>query len=168
VLGRAAALAIAVLAPQLGFAQQPAAIRPATPQEFVGYWKLVPLPDQVQPRKLAGNPWPGECQFFGHYKDGTWQHMVVERGDCASSPEILDTFTRNSPKPATYEFFAQGSIWIRQPVSGRTEGWGVGYVVADKLMLGGIHLLPGDLVMQLRDPRDNGVAWLRVLRRLNP
>jgi hypothetical protein len=161
-------LAFALLASQDGSAQQAMAIRPATPQEFLGYWKLVPLPDQAQPRRLPGNPWPGECQFFAHYKDGSWQHVVIERGECTSSPEILDTFTKNSAKPATYEFFAEGSIWIRLPVSGRTEGWGVGYVVSEKLTIGGIHLRPGDLVMQLRDPRDNGVAWLRVLRRLNP
>jgi hypothetical protein len=143
-------------------------IRPATQDEFVGFWKLLPYPASEQPRVLPANPFPGECQFFAHFSDGAWMHVVREMGRCEETASTLEKRIREPGfgRIASFEV-GNGRLLINRHDQRFSEPWKIDLVL-EIVDIPGLSLQPGDLLMQLVDIKGKEIIWRRLLRRLPP
>jgi hypothetical protein len=159
--------------------------RPATEKDFIGYWKIVLIPDEIQKSriknkdiKLYSSP---PCRFLSHRPNGDWTNFS------ASSPAGDEATQRNCDKRLSAIKFAAESSgqaeyrWERmrgdeglffllraspkQPV----EIWKVETVTdAAKLKVdwGVSELKDGDLLVQLMFPRENSGSRIPTLDRV--
>src|SRR5882757_8472440 len=91
---RCALLAFSFLCLSTPALAQSDATRNASEKEIEGYWQLLPLPDQLEPKLLPANPWPAQCQWFSYGSDGEMRSIDKLRGPCelTSKAQLQQTF----------------------------------------------------------------------------
>ncbi len=135
---------------------------PARAEDVVGYWSLVPLPDDLTAKNKT-NPWPHPFQYFAFYANGDIIHHAAAQ-DPQDNPATLDRM--HDMLPATMHFRFEDDMFIvtRDGQPRATERWGVS-VIATNFTLAGVLFKAGDLLMSLDDGQGN-VLYRRHLRRL--
>jgi hypothetical protein len=151
---------------------QSEAARNATASEIEGYWQLMPLPDQLEPKLLPANPWPSQCQWFSYGSDGQMKSIDKLRGPCElnSKAQLQEVF---SSTPAViswrYDFSAayqKGVLVInRGDVKGYREVWEP-QIVVKPFVNGGVEFHEGDLILYLSDVQAHKIVWIRHLRKV--
>ena len=134
---------------------------PATAQELVGYWKMIPIPN-LAVNKV--NPWPKPYQWFEFRKDGKVSSMMSSENKEYSANE-LHTIFKVFPKSKIPNYKVEGSfVKIDNPdVKNYLEIWGTNIFAKD---IEGIAK-KGDLMMTLDDGTQTGnVIYYRLLRRV--
>lgn len=135
---------------------------PAKSSDFIGIWKLVLKDNAVAKEMLKEDPWPAECQFFGHYSNGIWLHQQTHLGDCnCGIPDKAPIY----PVNVTWKMERDGFLTITRPDHKIKEPWKVDKVTRDA-HLGNTNLNKGDLLMQLYGPNKQGFIYVRILRRI--
>lgn len=134
---------------------------PATAQELIGYWRMVPLPNSAENKV---NPWPQKYQWFEFTKEGKINSMMNSE-DKKYSPKELHTIFEVFPKHRVPNYKIQGEfIIIDNPeVKNYLEVWGTNIFAKD---IDGVAE-KGDLIMTLDDGTLTGkVIYYRLLRRI--
>ncbi len=143
---------------------------PAKFENILGQWKVINIPQNMQPSNIGNKFWPAKCQFIQFYKDKYMMHI---------SKEILSLKKDNNEK-CEYSFpinrpeevntvtwgMQDGYIKIVRSDFKVTEYWKVDRINSDT-NLGSINLNKGDLMMQLVDTKTRKLAWIRILRKHN-
>lgn len=148
------------------------AARNATASEIEGYWQLIPLPDQLQPKLLSTNPWPAQCQWFSYASDGQMKSIDKLRGPCElnSRTELKEVFhTIPAVISWSYSFsvpYQKGVLVIgRSDVKGYGELWEP-QIVIKPFANGGVEFHVGDLILYLADLQTHKITWIRHLRKV--
>jgi hypothetical protein len=134
---------------------------PATPNELIGFWKMVPLQN---PKINKINPWPQSYQWFEFSKDGKISSMMSDENKEHSSNE-LHTIFKVFSKNRIPNYKVNGSfVTIDNPeIKNYLEIWGTNIFAKD---IEGIAK-KGDLMMTLDDGTQTGnVVYYRLLRRV--
>ena len=168
VLFALSALALAIPA----FSQSDAA-RNASAKEIEGYWQLLPLPDQLEPKVLPSNPWPSECQWFAYGSDGQMKSVDKLRGPCDSQSKAqLEQLFNSIPAVISWQYdlspvYQKGALIIkRSDVKGYGEIWEP-QIVVKPFTNGGVEFQTGDLLLYLANPQSHKIIWIRHLRKVN-
>ncbi len=153
------------------FSQADAA-RNATASEVEGFWQLVPLPDQLQPKLLPTNPWPAQCQWFSYASDGQMKSLDKLRGpyELSSKAQLEEAF-RATPAVISWRYsfsvpYQKGILVItRSDVKGYGELWEP-QIVVKPFVNGGAEFQVGDLILYLSDIHAHKITWIRHLRKV--
>lgn len=152
-------------------------VRPATQDDFSGYWKLLPYSDERQPKILKESPWPGECQFFLHSSSGSWMQVAsrdaagndLKDDRCKKTTKDLDASLslQGSEYTPTWKYL-KGHVQINFPQQQVIETWKIDVFSTDVPLPNpfGVELRRGDLAMQLVDLQKRVILWRRLLRRV--
>lgn len=176
-------LALALLISPTVWAQE-ARIRPATEQEFTGYWRIRLVPNEVHRSEIKNERtgYADPCQFFLHRADGIWWNVSISRG---GSPEEarrncptlkradIDQMERLRGAPS-YEWIkvksANGLYIVREKKAERPGGliWKADYIVEDvpDAIARGWEMRKGSMVMNLMRVVGQGQvtpAWPMIL-----
>ncbi|MGE4544481.1 MAG: hypothetical protein AB7D06_10285 [Pedobacter sp.] len=150
-----------VCASPLSAGNGPLAI-PAKESDFIGVWRLILKDNKGAKQILKEDPWPANCQYFGHYKNGIWLHQQVHLGECKlAMPELAP----NYPENVTWKMDRDGTFIITRPDVKIKEPWKVDVVTRDA-HLGKVNLNKGDLIMQLYLPDRKGFMYSRIMRKV--
>lgn len=166
----AAISSLMILTP--AFAQSDAA-RNASADEIEGYWQLVPLPDQLEPKLLPTNPWPAECQWFSYGSNGQLKSFDKLRGPCEEQSKAqLEQVFNAIPAVVSWEYdmspvYHKAVLIIkRSDVKGYGEVWEP-QIVVKPFTNGGVAFQTGDLLLYLADMHTHKMVWIRHLRKIN-
>jgi len=162
---------IAALCPLLAFGQAMPKTRPATVADFMGYWRVVLIPDEVHKSRFTNKQvgYTDQCQYFVHRLDGAWLNVTLD-GQCPVKRSALEAGTALMYSPFKWERVPgeDGLFFIRAPDNAVV--WKADYVLEDTAPAeAGVLLLRGDLVMQLTEKTGPGTVapvWPMVLRPL--
>lgn len=176
-------LLLALLISPMAWAQE-AKTRPATDQDFAGYWRIRLIPNEVHRSEIKNERtgYADPCQFFLHHSDGTWWNISISRG---STPEearkICPTLKkadidqmqslRGAPR---YEWLqvksAAGVYIVREKKAERPAGliWKADYIVDDdaSAISRGWEIRKGSMLMHLMrvvGPGQVTPAWPMIL-----
>lgn len=143
--------------------------RPARKEEIVGFWQLVPLPESLKPKVLNTDPWPSSCQWFGYFSDGVLKTIDKFRGPCDEFTSKMLSETMNTVPPViSWEHHEPALVVVkRSDVKNYAEGWEA-TIVLKAFSKEGAEFAPGDLVMYLRNFKENKTLYIRHLKRLLP
>jgi hypothetical protein len=143
--------------------------RPARKDEIVGFWQLVPLPESLRPKVLSTDPWPSSCQWFGYYSDGVLKTIDKLRGPCDEFTAKKLAETMNTvPSIISWEHHEPAlAVVSRSDAKNYAEGWEV-TLVLKAFSKNGAEFAPGDIVMYLRNFKENKTLYIRHLKRLLP
>lgn len=134
---------------------------PATAQELIGYWRMVPLPNSAVNKV---NPWPQKHQWFQFTKEGKINSMMDDENKDYSEKElqtIFEVFPKH--KVPNYKLEGQFVIINNPEIKNYSEVWGANIFVRD---IDGVAK-KGDLIMSLDDGSQTGkVIYYRLLRRI--
>ena len=154
------------------FSQSDAA-RNASAKEIEGYWQLLPLPDQLEPKVLPSNPWPAQCQWFSYGNDGQMKSFDKQRGPCDSQSKVqLEPIFNSIPAVISWQYdmspvYHKGVLIIkRSDVKGYGEIWEP-QIVVTPFANGGVEFQTGDLLLYLSDLQSHKMVWIRHLRKVN-
>jgi hypothetical protein len=161
-----------------GICAQQIAVRPATQEDFVGYWKLLPYGEDGQPKILKESPWPGKCQFFVHSPKNMWVQVAsrdatgkdLEGDRCKKTAQDLDAgISLQDTKSMPSWRYVQGHVQISFPQQNFSEVWKVDVFSNDVAQPNpfGIDIKQGDVIMQLVDLRERRILWRRFLRKID-
>ena len=167
------------LGPLLACAQTTsgAGIHETTATEFVGYFKLIPIPNDKQPsRDLAKPPFQGLCQYFVHQPNQDWVHVDMKNlgGDaetqarCNHTRSALATqMTTMGRSAITWQKIDHGIATINREKD-VVNLWKVDTIERPIDASGqlGVRFEPDDLLLQLVNSKGTEVLWRLVLRRL--
>ncbi len=167
------------LGPLLACAQTTAGtgVHETTSTEFVGYFKLIPIPNDKQPsRDLAKPPFQGLCQYFVHQSNQDWVHVDIKNlgGDadtqarCSYTRSALATqMTTMGRSAITWQKIDHGIATINREKN-VVNLWKVDTIERPFDASGqlGVRLEPDDLLLQLVNSKGTEVLWRLVLRRL--
>jgi hypothetical protein len=149
------------------------AVRNASEKEIEGYWELLPLPDQLEPKLLPANPWPAQCQWFSYGHDGQMKSIDKLRGPCeAHSKAGLDEVFDLIPAVISWKYdlspvYHKGALIIgRSDVKGYGEIWEP-QIVVKPFTNSGANFQAGDLLLYLADFQSHKIGWIRHLRKVN-
>jgi hypothetical protein len=152
------------------FSQADAA-RNASAKEIEGYWQLLPLPDQLEPKELHSNPWPAQCQWFSYGSDGQMKSFDQLRGPCDSpSKAQLEQLFSAIPAVISWQYdlspvYHKGALIIkRSDVKDYGEIWEP-QIVVKPFTRGGVEFHTGDLLLYLADLQSHKIVWIRHLRK---
>jgi hypothetical protein len=166
----AAISALMVLTP--AFAQSDAA-RNASAEEIEGYWQLVPLPEQLEPKLLPTNPWPAECQWFSYGSNGQLKSFDKLHGPCEQQSKAqLEQVFNAIPAVVSWQYdmspvYHKAALIIkRSDVKGYGEIWEP-QIVVKPFTNGGVTFQAGDLLLYLADMHAHKMVWIRHLRKIN-
>lgn len=137
---------------------------PASTTDFQGKWMLLPVNESIRPKVLKEDPWPAKCQFFGHYKNGTWLHQQSYIGECKN--QIPDS-PINFPNNVTWSMLRKGTLIIDRPEHNFKELWKVDKITKNT-HLENTNLIEGDLLMQMYSPDMKTLLYVRLLRKVAP
>jgi hypothetical protein len=152
---------------------QSGALRNASAKEVEGYWQLVPLPNQLEPKLLPSNPWPAECQWFSYGSNGQLKSFDKLRGPCEqhSKTDLKQVFNA-IPAVVSWQYdmspvYHKAVLIIkRSDVKGYGEVW-VPQIVVKRFTNSGVAFETGDLLLYLADMQSGKMVWIRHLRKLN-
>lgn len=154
------------------FSQSDAA-RNASAKEIEGYWQLLPLPDQLEPKELPSDPWPAQCQWFSYGSDGQMKNFDKLRGPCDSQSKAqLEQVFNSIPAVISWQYdmspvYHKGVLIIkRSDVKEYREIWEP-QIVVKPFTNGGAEFQTGDLVLYLADLHSHKIVWIRHLRKVN-
>lgn len=152
-------------------------VKKITRDKLVGEYKLVPLTDGFRKAlKLREDPFSESCQYARFFSDGSYIHHRSTDKDCKykikdDQKSLTDwTFDATSrvyfvTRPY-YKSFHYSYRLARQGPSGySTAKWLVNEVMESAILVGGLRLLKGDLLMEMKVYEE--VRQVRVLRRVN-
>ena len=134
---------------------------PATAQELIGYWEMIPLPN---PKMNKVNPWPQNYQWFEFTKDGKINSMMSSEYKEYSIQELHTVFEVFPKKRVPNYKVNRSFVTIDNPENKNyLEIWGTNIFAKD---IEGIAK-KGDLMMTLDDGTQTGkVVYYRLLRRI--
>ena len=159
---------------------QEKALRPAQDTEFIGYWRIMLIPDEKSNLKIQNREtgFSDPCQVLVHKADGGWFNITISNlaGDEASrrqcdalkkkdvdaSPALLGARNRFTWKRATPQVFE-----VEDVTSKAKRYWLADYVTKDTSAPNYFDFKLGDLVMSMALPTGDGrvaIAWRMVLR----
>jgi len=171
--GRSVILALGALALSSHASAQSEAARNASAAEIEGYWQLLPLPEQLEPKILPANPWPAQCQWFSYGSNGQMKSIDKLRGPCEpASRAELDKVFRVIPAVISWQYdlspvYHKGALLIkRNDVKGYGEIWDP-QIVVKPFTNGGVEFQAGDLLLYLADLQSHKIVWIRHLRKVN-
>lgn len=134
---------------------------PATVEELVGFWKMIPLSN---PNVNKVNPWPQPYQWFEFTKDGKISSMMSSENKEYSIQELhaaFKVFPKN--KVPNYKMYGAFVTIDNAEIKNYLEIWGTNIFAKD---IEGIAK-KGDLMMTLDDGTQTGkVVYYRLLRRI--
>jgi hypothetical protein len=152
---------------------QPDAARNASAKEMEGYWQLLPLPDELEPKVLPSNPWPAECQWFSYASDGQMKSMDKLRGPCdLQSKAQLEQVFNSIPAVISWQYdmspvYHKAVLVItRSDVKGYREIWEP-QIVVKPFTNHGVEFQTGDLLLYLADLQSHKMVWIRHLRKVS-
>jgi len=148
-------------------------VRNARATEIEGYWQLLPLPDQLQPKVLAANPWPSQCQSFAYGRDGTMKSLEKLHGPCESHSRAgLEEMFNMVPAVISWKYdmspvYNKGVLIVeRSDVKGSAEIWEP-HMVVKPFTNAGVEFQAGDLLLYLADLTARKLVWIRHLRKVD-
>jgi hypothetical protein len=154
------------------FAQADTGEKNATAEDIQGEWQLLPLPDAMQIKILASNPWPSECQYYSYARAGDLKSIEKLKAPCdvMSAAQLRETVTKVPTVVSwKYDFSAshQKGILIvtRSDKKDYMEVWEP-HIVDKAFAKGGEQFLEGDLILYLADMESKQLVWVRHLRKL--
>jgi hypothetical protein len=157
----------------MGFAQAAPAERNATAREIQGDWQLLPLPSALEPKFLALDPWPAECQWYSYAPSGQLKSIDKTPGPCeTTSAAELEHIVTAVPAVVTWHYVMSPDhqkgflIVTRTDVNRYMEFWEP-HIVAVPFTKDGVDFAQGDLILYLANVQAHHVVWIRHLRRLN-
>lgn len=152
---------------------------PASPQEFVGYWKVLSVPIEQQPAASRARPLMKDiCTYFLHDADGAWRSLKMENaaGDgeslrrCEYTKKQLDAY-KVATGPTDLKWKNYKNLFIVENQSGSGLGWlafsvdingDIGFESAASPL---VAVRKGDMIMALKNPETQAILWRAVLRR---
>ncbi len=148
---------------------------PASKEEVVGFWQLLPIAEYRKPHEITPDPWPSMCQWFAYYDDGTLKTIDKFREPCDKlSDASLGEAMKNTPAVISWKHSASAKL-SRQPslisvtrsdVKNYLELWDTLYVT-EAFPKEKPEFLPGDLILNLVDIKTGKPLYIRHLRRLS-
>lgn len=147
-------LLIVILLPMTSFAEKSEYGRPPTPEEVVGFWKMVPVPKEMQ----KVNPWPLPYQWFGFYKNGRLVSMATSEDSDLSAKELEEIFANASQGAPRYSW---KDDFLIVDYGFEKELWGMNLFSKDFKFI-----MSGDLMMSLAGEEDLKPVYYRLLRRV--
>jgi hypothetical protein len=163
---------VSVCAWQQSSAQPEPPERIATEQEITGDWRLVPLPEALQPKALQINPWPSACQWFSYGSGGILKSIDHAAAPCEtlSARQLDEALTHVAPVVSwKYESSPAHNralvIVTRSDLKGYAEYWEPRVVTAPYAKEGA-EFKQGDLVLYLVDLQAHRMTWIRHLEKL--
>lgn len=159
------------MSPTLTYASE-ATSRNATAEEITGNWRLLPLPDELEPKILKTNPWPQECQWYSYSSSGELKSFDKMKGPCENISSVhLEDVTANIPSVQSWKYdlsptYHQGLLLVdRKDVTNYMEAWDP-RITTKAFSNGGVDFQEGDLVLYLVDIQTHQIKWIRHLRHL--
>lgn len=155
----------------------------AMPEQYIGYWRLIPVDDKLQSKEYKEHPFKTNCQIFIHSEDHSWLQLQLENmagedeaiRQCPKTKEEAD-----KARDLTLSGQKTNFTWLqldRKEYFGTTTTdhkinfiWQVGYVEANyapSSESGIPELIKGDLLVMLINPKLKKPYWRGILRRLN-
>lgn len=153
-------------------AQSPVAERNATREEILGNWRLIPLPDALEPKFLKSNPWPSACQWFSYSDSNVLKSIDHTTSPCEemTSADLTKVVLEVAPivswKYDISPTFKKALLIIsRSDVKGYAEYWEP-HLVTETFSNQGVTFDKGDLLLYLVNLQEHKLIWIRHLRRL--
>jgi hypothetical protein len=153
-------------------AQSEPAERNATQNEITGDWRLVPVPESLQPKFFSKSPWPAPCQWYTFAPNGVLKSIEKTPAPCDnwSSAQLDDAMT-HVPAVISWAYdlspvYNKGIVIItRTDAKGYAEYWDP-HMVTKAFSKNGAEFQQGDLVLYLINMNLKQIVWIRHLRRL--
>ena len=154
----------------------------ATPQQYIGYWRLIPIADNLQSTAYQQRPaFKTNCQVFIHGEDNSWLQLQLENmageeeamRQCPETKEAIEKAKDLSLVGRKTDFLWQQLERKNFYVTTNKKlayFWQIGVVEEDYTAPDTSGLPPmikGDLVVILMHPQTKTPYWRGVLRRAN-
>jgi hypothetical protein len=156
----------------LCFAQGNTSARNATAEEIAGNWRLLPLPDSVEPKFLKTNPWPAACQWYSYSSSGSLKSIDKTNAPCeAMSSAEFDKVLAHVASVVSWKYdlspvYQKALIIVsRTDVPHYAEYWEP-QIVTKAFSKDGVDFQEGDLILYLFKLNTHQMVWIRHLRRL--
>lgn len=161
--------------------------RPALEADFVGYWRIILIANEVHnsPLKNEKMGYSDPCQFFVHKPGGVWHNISItnvagpdeSKRQCPTQRSLVDVSLSAQPTspfkwtkvPSQNGLFFIMDTSVTDPKAVSSLLWKADYVLEDIPAIPsiGFALKKGDLIMQLtRRLEGNRIApvWPMILR----
>lgn len=133
---------------------------------------MLPLPAQMQPKVLQGDPWPAQCQWYFYSATGQLKSIDRLRGPCEvlTRSELAETMQAVAPVVSwQYSFsvpYQKGVVVVsRSDVKEYGELWEP-QIVVKPFTREGVEFKAGDLLLYMSDLKARKIAWIRHLRKV--
>lgn len=134
----------------------------ATPEQVLGYWKMIPLENADTVNKV--NSWPQPHQWFCFLRNGILVSFGTENDKdytVEDLDKIFDSFKSKSPR-YSWPPEGEGMMLLQYPLADNSwEAWGVNIFKKDTRVF-----KTGDMVMSLADKTDGSPVYYRHLRKI--
>jgi hypothetical protein len=177
------AAAIAMLAISSAAYPQGSSTRPATAQEFIGYWRVINISNDKHgsPIKNEQTGYSNPCQFLIHSADGVWKNITISNlhgdapRDCPTTRAAIDVALLGTQPQQKWVARPNqsGLFMVLDEKAKDAQFWKVDYVDSDLQTTErfGLDMKRGDLIVQLlKNLGGNNLApiWPMILRPVSP
>ena len=165
---------------QMALAQEEKPLRSATEAEFVGYWRIMLIPDEKSNLRVRNKDTglADPCQVLIHRQDGFWFNITVSNGAgeeesrrrCpALTRKDVDLYlaAARAPKRFKWKKLTPSVFEIQDEITKDKRYWVADFTTRDASLPNFFDLKQGDLVMNMAIPAPDGrvvTAWRMVLR----
>lgn len=169
-----------ILISSVSAAEDMKVLRPAEESEFVGYWRIILIPDEKMNLKIRNKDtgFADSCQFLIHKPDGYWFNITMTNGAgdeeakrrCpTTSKEDVDLLLFAAQAPNRYKWRKLNTpmFIVEDTLSKGHQAWAVDYATKDASLPNYFDFEKGDLVMNMAmpvGPSQVVLAWRMVLR----
>jgi len=157
--------------------------RPASEVDFIGYWRIIPIPNELSRSELKNENmgYSDPCQFLVHKLDGTWYNLTVSNaaGDeeskrkCLTKKSEVDlglfsvgtSSHRWSKLPNRDGLFFVKDMSVTNPKEKSALLWKADLILEDipSIAIFGTDLQKGDMLMQLtKRVNDNNIGSMKI------